>query len=83
MHPLLWTSTGRWGEYVWGGHVVTRPVLQVIDVPGDHFSLLRQDAADMGVLVAALKTALAPHGWTETVHAHRKPYNMTKVRAWT
>ena len=59
------------------------PLVQVIDVPGDHFSLLRQDAADMGVLVAALKTALAPHGWTETVHAHRKPYSMTKVAACT
>ena len=52
---------------------------QVVDVPGDHFSLLRQDAADMTVLVAALKAALAPHGWVEMINPARKPYAMTKV----
>ena len=48
-------------------------------MPGDHFSLLRQDAADMTVLVAALKAALAPYGWLEMARPHRKPYTMTKV----
>ncbi len=51
-------------------------------MPGDHFSLLRQDAADMAVLVAALKAALAPHGWAEIAQPHRKPYTMTKVIVW-
>ncbi len=54
-------------------------VAQVVDVPGDHFSLLRQDAADMTVLVAALKATLAPHGWVEMIQPARKPYTMTKV----
>ena len=58
------------------GHVAAA---QVVEVPGDHFSLLRQDAADMSVLIAALKAALAPHGWSEKTSVDRKPYTMTKV----
>ena len=41
--------------------------LQVVDVPGDHFSLLRQSPRDMGYLVAALQAALGDFGWAETV----------------
>lgn len=41
--------------------------LRVIDVPGDHFSLLRQDEEDMNILVTALKMVLGPFGWSEIV----------------
>ena len=51
----------------------------MVDVPGDHFSLLRQDEADMAVLVSALKSALAPFGWTEQMQPHKRPHTMTKV----
>lgn len=54
-------------------------VAQVVEVPGDHFSLLRQDEADMAVLVSALKSALAPYGWTEQTQPHKRPYTMNKV----
>ena len=37
--------------------------VQVVDVPGDHFSLLRQSPEDMQVMVGALQKALAPFGW--------------------
>jgi len=47
--------------------------LRVIDVPGDHFSLLRQDVEDMNVLVTALKMALGPFGWAETLKREDKP----------
>ena len=47
--------------------------LRVIDVPGDHFSLLRQDLEDMNVLVTGLKAILGPFGWSETVSHEDKP----------
>lgn len=47
--------------------------LRVIDVPGDHFSLLRQDIEDMNVLVTALKMVLGPFGWAETLKREDKP----------
>lgn len=47
--------------------------LRVVDVPGDHFSLLRQDIEDMNVLVTALKMVLAPFGWAETLKREDKP----------
>lgn len=47
--------------------------LRVIDVPGDHFSLLRQDLEDMNILVTGLKTVLGPFGWSETISREDKP----------
>jgi thioesterase domain-containing protein len=47
--------------------------LRVVDVPGDHFSLLRQDLEDMTVIVTALKMALGPFGWSETLRREDKP----------
>ena len=47
--------------------------LRVIDVPGDHFSLLRQDIEDMNILVTALKMVLGPFGWAETLKREDKP----------
>jgi thioesterase domain-containing protein len=47
--------------------------LRVVDVPGDHFSLLRQDLEDMSVIVRALKVALAPFGWDEAVRREERP----------
>jgi thioesterase domain-containing protein len=41
--------------------------VEVVDVPGDHFSLLRQGDADMSVLLNTLKRRLAPFGWTEVL----------------
>ncbi len=43
--------------------------LQVIDVPGDHFSLLRQGARDMAYLVEALQAALGAFGWDTVLRA--------------
>lgn len=42
-----------------------RPAAQVVDVPGDHFSLLRQSPEDMQVMVRALQAALGPFGWQQ------------------
>lgn len=47
--------------------------LRVIDVPGDHFSLLRQDLEDMNILVTGLKVVLGPFGWSETMRREDKP----------
>lgn len=42
--------------------------IEVIDLPGDHFSVLRQDDRDMNLIVTALKVKLAPFGWTEILN---------------
>lgn len=55
--------------------------LEVIDIPGDHFSILRQDEADMNVIVTALKVKLAPFGWTEQVKRDQKQYSVASVSA--
>jgi len=47
--------------------------LRVIDVPGDHFSLLRQDLEDMNVLITSLKLVLGPFGWAEMQSREDKP----------
>ena len=44
----------------------------VVDVPGDHFSLLRQEPADMEPLVAMLKVKLGAFGWHEAVRRERR-----------
>ncbi|KIY94328.1 type I polyketide synthase [Monoraphidium neglectum] len=46
--------------------------LTVVDVPGDHFSLLRQDAPDMEPMVAMLKLKLGAFGWAEAVRRERR-----------
>jgi thioesterase domain-containing protein len=50
--------------------------LEVVDIPGDHFSILRQDEADMNVIITQLKLKLAPHGWSETVRRDQKKYTV-------
>ena len=40
-----------------------------MDVPGDHFSLLRQSPEDMQVMVRALQDALGPFGWQKKLPA--------------
>ncbi|CAD7696942.1 unnamed protein product, partial [Ostreobium quekettii] len=52
--------------------------LEVVDVPGDHFSLLRQEPKDMSIIVNALKRKLIPLGWKEQVRRQRKEYKMTQ-----
>ena len=52
----------------------------MVDIPGDHFSILRQDEADMNVIVTALKVKLAPFGWTEQVKRDQKQYSVASVR---
>ena len=52
---------------------------EVIDIPGDHFSILRQDLGDMNLIVTALKQKLAPFGWTEAVRRDHKAYAMSAV----
>lgn len=46
--------------------------LQIIDIPGNHFSILRQEEEDMHYVVAALKQALGMAGWVHTVHPEGK-----------
>ncbi|CAG9464996.1 unnamed protein product [Pedinophyceae sp. YPF-701] len=41
--------------------------VEVVDVPGDHFALLRQPDADMAIIVNHLKARLAAFGWQETL----------------
>lgn len=41
--------------------------IEVIDVPGDHFSILRQDEEDMQLVTLSLKSILGDAGWTQTV----------------
>ncbi len=50
--------------------------LEVIDVPGDHFSLLRQSPADMDVMVATLKMCLGAFGWAEAVRRERREWRL-------
>lgn len=45
--------------------------IEVIDVPGDHFSLLRQDNHDMNFIVTALKMKLGAFGWSEAIRRDR------------
>eukprot|EP00963_Diacronema_lutheri_P009974 scaffold941_cov454-Pavlova_lutheri.AAC.4 len=40
--------------------------VEVIDVPGDHFTLLRQGNPDMSILVSALRAFLEPFGWVDS-----------------
>ena len=59
--------------------------LQVVDVPGDHFSLLRQDEKDMSIIVDALQMVLSAFGWHVTVKRDQKIYKMNDVSCsrWT
>lgn len=54
-HPVAYGT--RWLEVA--------DCVEVIDVPGDHFSLLRQDWADMNVMAEAMKAHLMSYGWQE------------------
>lgn len=45
----------------------------MIEIPGDHFSILRQDSEDMQYIVNALKMALGAGGWTLSVPLHYLP----------
>lgn len=53
--------------------------LQVVDVPGDHFSLLRQDEKDMSVIVDTLQMVLSAFGWHTTIKRDQKIYSMKDV----
>ena len=53
--------------------------LQVVDVPGDHFSLLRQDEKDMSIIVDALQMVLSAFGWHTTIKRDQKIYSMDDV----
>lgn len=41
--------------------------IEVIDVPGNHFSILRQDEEDMQLVTLSLKFILGDAGWTQAV----------------
>jgi hypothetical protein len=51
--------------------------LEVIDIPGDHFSILRQDDRDMNVIVTALKQKLAPFGWHEVLRRDAAAFSVS------
>ena len=53
--------------------------LQIVDVPGDHFSLLRQDEKDMTIIVDALQRVLSAFGWHTTIKQEQKVYTMNDV----
>ena len=40
--------------------------IEIVDVPGDHFSLLRRPDPDMSVLTSALRAYLEPFGWVDS-----------------
>jgi len=54
--------------------------LTVMDVPGDHFSVLRQPTADMEVMLEALKMELGAFGWGEVVRRERLPPPPPRLR---
>ena len=54
-------------------------VCQVVNVPGDHFSLLRQSEEDMQTLVATLKSGLSPFGWHAISKQERKLFDRDDV----
>lgn len=54
-------------------------VLQVVNVPGDHFSLLRQSEEDMQTIVNTLKLVLSPFGWQTTSMRDHKLYKRDDV----
>lgn len=54
-------------------------VLQVVNVPGDHFSLLRQSEEGMQTLVNTLKLVLSPFGWQAVNKPNQKPYKTDEV----
>ena len=53
--------------------------LQIVDVPGDHFSLLRQDQQDMRIIVDTLQMVLSAFGWHTTIRREQKKYSMNDV----
>lgn len=51
--------------------------LLVIDVPGDHFSLLRQEPADLEPMIATLKMMLGSYGWSEAVRREQLSHRLS------
>ena len=41
--------------------------IEIIDVPGDHYSILRQEEDDMQLITLSLKAILGDAGWTQAV----------------
>ena len=54
-------------------------IWQVVNVPGDHFSLLRQPEEDMQTIVNTLKLVLSPFGWHTTHKQDQKLYKRDEV----
>lgn len=50
--------------------------MQVVEVPGDHFSLLRQDPADMELIVSVLRQHLGANGWAETLRRDKLTFTL-------
>mmetsp|Transcript_2103 Transcript_2103/g.4750 ORF Transcript_2103/g.4750 Transcript_2103/m.4750 type:complete len:667 (-) Transcript_2103:51-2051(-) len=54
--------------------------LQIIDVPGDHFSMLRQPLGDMRMISEPMKQVLVKFGWQE-LKKEKDPFSLTKEEA--
>jgi hypothetical protein len=48
--------------------------VEVVDVTGDHFSLLRQEPEDLAAMVSVLKVRLGELGWAEAVRRDRRQF---------
>lgn len=55
--------------------------LRVIDVPGNHYSLLRQPRADMEPILSAMRRALEPFGWTERHVPQQRLFTLSQEEA--
>ena len=51
--------------------------LAVIDVPGDHFSMLRQNGFDMDIIQSTMQQVLSKFGWNELKEHKRKPFKLS------
>jgi len=54
--------------------------LQIIDVPGDHFSMLRQPLGDMRMISESMKQVLLSFGWEE-LKREKEVFSLTKEEA--
>lgn len=54
--------------------------LKIIDVPGDHFSMLRQTLGDMRMLSEPMKQVLVHYGWQE-LKKEKEVFSLTKEEA--
>jgi len=55
--------------------------LTVLDVPGDHFSMLRQSPRDMDFIQSTMKQVLYDYGWSELKGHDDQPFKLSEEDA--